>query len=86
VPIGRWLRGPLREWAINKLENKLFEQISVRPKAAMELFSEHCNKKADHARTLWTLIVLSEWLDWAVTETAGSGISADKTDAQLIAK
>jgi len=86
VPIGRWLRGPLREWAINKLENKLFEQISVQPKAAMELFSEHCNKKADHARTLWTLIVLSEWLDWAVTETAGNGISADKTDAQLIAK
>jgi hypothetical protein len=35
----------------------------------MDLFSEHCQRKADHARALWTLLVLSEWLDWVVTET-----------------
>ena len=86
VPIGRWLRGPLRDWATARLDNKLFEQISVRPQAVMELFAEHCDKKADHARALWTLIVLSEWLDWAAVETAGNGILPDKTSAQLISK
>ena len=35
----------------------------------MELFSEHRQRKADHARTLWTLLVLVEWLDWVETET-----------------
>ena len=69
VPIGRWLRGPLREWAAEALGNQRLEQAGVRPAAALELFSEHCRQQADHARVLWTLIVLSEWLDWAAAET-----------------
>ena len=70
VPIGSWLRGPLREWAGQKLASQRLEQIGVRTPAALELFSEHCEHRADHARALWTLIVLSEWLDWAAQETA----------------
>jgi asparagine synthase (glutamine-hydrolysing) len=64
------MRGPLRDWASAALENKRLEQIGVRPAAALELFSEHCRKQADHARTLWTLIVLSTWLDWVAAEAA----------------
>ena len=70
VPIGRWLRGPLREWAAKSLGNKHLEQIGIRTPAALELLSEHCRNEADHARALWTLIVLSEWLDWVAAETA----------------
>ncbi len=70
VPIGRWLRGPLREWATAALGNKKLEQIGVRTPVALELLSEHCSNQADHARALWTLIVLSEWLDWVATETS----------------
>ena len=69
VPIGRWLRGPLREWATARLNNPRLEQIGVRPSVALELLSEHCQSQADHARALWTLIVLSEWLDWVAAET-----------------
>jgi asparagine synthase (glutamine-hydrolysing) len=70
VPIGRWLRGPLREWATKALGNKHLEQIGICTSAALELLSEHCRQQADHARALWTLIVLSEWLDWVAAETA----------------
>jgi hypothetical protein len=35
----------------------------------MELLSDHCQRKTDHARTLWALLVLAEWLDWVATET-----------------
>jgi asparagine synthase (glutamine-hydrolysing) len=69
VPIGSWLRGPLKEWATATLENGRLEQVGIHTSAAMELFSEHCQRKADHARTLWTLLVLGEWLDWVATET-----------------
>ena len=72
VPIGRWLRGPLRDWAAKALGNPQLEQAGVRPAAALELFQEHCENRADHARALWTLIVLSEWLDWAAKETSNS--------------
>lgn len=76
VPIGRWLRGPLREWAAAALGNKKLEQTGVSPRAALELFAEHCQHRADHARALWTLIVLSEWLDWVAAETASSSNAA----------
>jgi asparagine synthase (glutamine-hydrolysing) len=69
VPIGRWLRGPLHEWASATLASGRLERVGIRPTAVMDLFSEHCKRKADHARALWTLLVLSEWLDWVLTET-----------------
>jgi asparagine synthase (glutamine-hydrolysing) len=69
VPIGRWLRGPLQEWASTTLECGRLEQIGIHTSAALDLFSEHCQRRADHARALWTLLVLSEWLDWVATET-----------------
>jgi len=69
VPIGRWLRGPMREWAAGALENQRLTAAGVQPEAALELLAEHCERKADHARALWTLLVLSEWLNWVSEET-----------------
>jgi asparagine synthase (glutamine-hydrolysing) len=69
VPIGSWLRGPLKEWATATLEKGRLEQVGIHTSAAMKLFSEHCQRKADHARALWALLVLGEWLDWVATET-----------------
>jgi len=68
VPIASWLRGPLKEWAAATLEKGRLEQVGIHTSAAMEFFSEHCERKADHARALWTLLVLGEWLDWVATE------------------
>jgi len=69
VPIGGWLRGPLKEWVTATLEKGNLKQVGIHTSAAMEFFSEHCQRKADHARALWTLLVLAEWLDWVATET-----------------
>ena len=55
------------------LGNEKLGQIGVHTPAALKLFDEHCDHRADHARALWTLIVLSEWLDWVAAETAYSG-------------
>jgi len=68
VPISSWLRGPLKEWAISTLRKGHLEQVGVRTSAAMELLSEHCRHEADHARAIWTLLVLGEWLDWVGTD------------------
>jgi asparagine synthase (glutamine-hydrolysing) len=70
VPIGTWLRGPLKDWAAAALTNEHLDQVGIRTAAAEELFAEHLAGRADHARALWTLIVLSEWLEWAGQETA----------------
>jgi len=68
VPISSWLRGPLKEWAISTLKKGHLEQVGIRTSAAMELLSEHCQREADHARAIWTLLVLGEWLDWVATD------------------
>lgn len=66
VPLGRWLRGPLSTWAESRLGSERLRAVGLDVDAVLDLFAEHCRREADHARSLWTLIVLSEWLDWAV--------------------
>jgi asparagine synthase (glutamine-hydrolysing) len=64
VPFGTWLRGPLYEYASTRLRSPLLVEAGVKPNAALELLDEHKNRVADHSRSLWSLIVLSEWMDW----------------------
>jgi asparagine synthase (glutamine-hydrolysing) len=64
VPVARWLRGPLRDWAEEALTNGHLDRVGISGSAAQSLLAEHTARKADHARALWTFLVLSEWLDW----------------------
>jgi asparagine synthase (glutamine-hydrolysing) len=65
VPLSGWLRGPLHEWARAHLASDRLAITGVSERAALSLLDEHCSRKADHGRALWTLVVLSEWLAWA---------------------
>ncbi len=65
VPFSTWLRGPLYEWSKSMLDAEWLAPTGVDNRAALELLDEHCLRRADHARTLWTLIVLSVWARWA---------------------
>lgn len=69
VPLGRWLCGPLRAWASSALASGRLELAGIRPTAATEMLAEHCKGEADHARAIWALLVLEEWLAWAAAET-----------------
>jgi asparagine synthase (glutamine-hydrolysing) len=65
VPLARWLREPLYDWARARLGAEWLGAAGVRPSAAVELLEEHRQRRADFSRALWTLIVLSEWIEWA---------------------
>ena len=65
VPLASWLRGPLRGWAEERLTSGRLDGAGIDEKAARALFGEHLRRERDHARALWTLVVLAEWLDWA---------------------
>jgi asparagine synthase (glutamine-hydrolysing) len=67
VPLTAWLRGPLYEWAEEQLRNPRLEEVGIRRGEALALLEEHRQLKSDHARPLWTLLVLSEWLNWAAS-------------------
>ena len=75
VPLAGWLRGPLRDWAHARLASKHLSSAGIESRGLLQLFEEHCLLKADHARALWTIIVLSEWLEW-ISSRRSSAVSS----------
>lgn len=70
VPLSAWLRGPLRDWAHARLSSPALGQAGIDIRVAQELLSKHQARRGDHARAVWTLVVLSEWLDWLSRQEA----------------
>ena len=84
VPLNRWLRGPLRDWAEARLTSPLLLAEGVDRAAAAALLEEHCAGRADHARALWTLIVATEWLAWRARSCASSDLArTDRRAARI---
>jgi asparagine synthase (glutamine-hydrolysing) len=65
VPLAAWLRGPLESWARTTLGGERLDRVGLESKVALALLDEHCARRADHARALWTLLALAEWIAWA---------------------
>jgi asparagine synthase (glutamine-hydrolysing) len=78
VPISGWLRRPLYDWAEKRLGAGLLELLGIDGRRALALLCDHRSARSDHARLLWALLVLAEWLEWASGEGAlrgsGSGV------------
>ena len=64
MPLAAWLRGPLQDWTRSLLASPRLETAGIDPRAAIAILDEHCARKADRARAVWTIVVLSVWLDW----------------------
>jgi hypothetical protein len=64
VPIGEWLRGPLRGMAHDLLSaDRLGRQGYLDPVVVSRLLDEHDRGLADHRKPLWTLLAFQLWLD-----------------------
>lgn len=62
LPIGQWLRGPLRPLMQSTLSPAALESLGmVEPRAVAALMSEHISGRTDHRKKLWTLMVLHWW-------------------------
>jgi len=64
VPIGAWLRGPLRPAMLEYLSPEVVgRQGLLRPRAVEAMIEDHLDGGHDHGRRLWTLLVLSHWVE-----------------------
>jgi asparagine synthase (glutamine-hydrolysing) len=62
VPIGSWLRGPLKEWAAELLSDEALAQSDIfESKAIQRLWSEHQDGVRDHRKRLWNVLVFQLW-------------------------
>ena len=62
VPIGPWLRGPLRDWAGRLLEDACREDRGLlAPKEIRRAWREHQAGISDHGHGLWVVLMLEAW-------------------------
>lgn len=65
MPIGAWLRGPLRPWAEDLLQPELLQrQGYLQPAPIQRLWQAH-QRGADHTPQLWSVLMWQAWLaEW----------------------
>ena len=62
IPIGLWLRGPLREWAEELLSHKrLTEDGLFKTDIIRGVWAEHLSGRQDLSAKLWTILMFQAW-------------------------
>jgi len=64
IPVGDWLRGPLKNDMIETLSDTALQQTGFfNTEYIKKLMSDHILNKADNARQLWTLYCFQKWFN-----------------------
>jgi asparagine synthase (glutamine-hydrolysing) len=62
VPIGAWLRGPLREWAEDLLEpGRLADEGLLAPGLVTRAWRQHLSGERDRSQHLWNVLMFQAW-------------------------
>ena len=63
IPLGDWLRGPLRDWAEDLLcESQLIQEGFLDPRRVRQRWSEHLSGKRNWQESIWAVLMFQAWL------------------------
>jgi asparagine synthase (glutamine-hydrolysing) len=63
IPLGNWLRGPLRDWAESLLDEAgMDEEGYLDPQEVRHMWSEHLLGGRDWTIRLWNILMFQAWL------------------------
>ena len=64
IPVGQWLRGPLRDWAETLLDEQRLEREGyLVAKPIREIWQQHLSGRQDWTVRLWTVLMFQAWLE-----------------------
>lgn len=65
VPIDSWLRGPLKDWAADLLDDKKIRQQGLfKPEIISKKWDEHISGKRNWHFQLWTVLMFQQWYEY----------------------
>jgi asparagine synthase (glutamine-hydrolysing) len=68
IPLADWLRGPLRDWAENLLDERLLrEQGFFDPDVIRCTWRQHMEQQHDWSERLWCILMFQAWLEEAAS-------------------
>ncbi len=63
LPLGDWLRGPLKYWADTLLDKRLIDEQGFLNSTNIEkIWNQHLSGKYDWTSKLWTILMFQAWL------------------------
>ena len=64
IPVGQWLRGPLRDWAEALLEEQRLDREGyLKPTPIREIWQQHLSGRHDWTVRLWAVLMFQAWLE-----------------------
>ena len=64
MPIGFWLRGPLREWAEDLLDSQLISKQGYLDQDIIQrLWHQHLTGKVDNTAMIWSVLMWQAWFN-----------------------
>ncbi len=73
VPVGEWLRGPLRPWAEELLdERRLRDGGHFRPGPVRARWRDHLAGRGDNTAAIWSVLMFQAWLDAQSGDSPGT--------------
>ncbi|MDO5057494.1 MAG: asparagine synthase (glutamine-hydrolyzing) [Lautropia sp.] len=86
MPLGAWLRGPLREWAESLLdEGRLRREGFFRPEPIRRAWQQHLAGRGDQATRLWDVLMFQAWLEHGHGAAGGSSEQAGPVSLRMAA-
>jgi len=62
VPVGDWLKGPLRDWAESLLNEEALSQSGlIRPEPVQQVWQDHLSGRRDRHHYLWDVLMFQSW-------------------------
>ena len=63
VPVGEWLRGPLKSWCQDLLnQNEISDERVLDANIIQRLWKEHLSREWDRSEQLWGILIFRSWL------------------------
>ena len=62
IPLEKWLRSDLKDFAYSKLKSRRLNDYVSKNKV-LKIWGEHQKSETNHSGTIWQLVIFSAWLD-----------------------